>query len=397
MAGLPKVSISLLNGQLGQQAASDDGVAGVVMTGIATGFIALSQSKKLTSVADAVALGLDATYDITNTTNVYKTISDFYKEGDGPTLWIMIVAKTTLMAAICDVANSLLLKLINDSGRTIRIAGVTRVPDGAYVAAAVNQIDPDVLNAAVKAEALAVQFENEMAPVRIIIDCRDFQGTDASLVTLKTNAYNHVRICMWTDVASAKNAAIGLELGRLAVIGVQRNMGRVKDGALSITNAYLTGQAATIDALTLVKQDAIYDKGYGTVRKFPNKSGWFIADDIMATADTSDYNRLSRGRTIDKARILAYQTFVEEILDDIDVDENGYIDAGVVKSYQSNIKKALDANMTVNGEISSARCVINPAQNILSTNKLVAAIYIIPKGLNKEIEVTQGFENPLNQ
>ncbi len=397
MAGLPNVKINNLNGQLGQQAPSEDGVAGIVMTGIATGGIALSQSKKLTSIADAVALGLDAAYDVTNTTNVYKTISDFYKNGSGPVLWIMIVAKTTLMAAICDVANSLLLKLINDSGRTIRIAGVTRVPDGGYAAAPVNQIDPDVLAAAVKAEALAVQFENEMAPLRIIIDCRDFQGTDASLATLKTNAYNHVRICMWTDVASSKNAAIGLELGRLAVIRVQRNMGRVKDGDLGIANAYLTNQATTIDALTLVKQDAIYDKGYGTVRKFPNKSGWFIADDIMATADASDYNRFSRGRTIDKARILTYGIFVEEILDDIEIDENGYMEAGVVKGYQSNIKKELDAKMTSNGEISSARCVIDPKQNVLSTNKFVGSVFIIPKGMNKEIEISLGYENPLNQ
>ncbi len=394
---LPRVTIDLLNNQLGQQTPSDDGVCGIVMSGVATGGIALGVSKKLTSIADAAALSLDAAYDTTNSTNVYKTISDFYKKGDGPVLWIMLVVNTTTMANMCDVANSMLLKLINDSGRTIRIAGVTRVPDVGYVAAPVNQLDPDVMAAALKAEALAVQFEAEMAPVRIIIDARNFQGTDASLVTVKTFSYPHVRLCLWTDVASSKNASIGLELGRAAVVRVQRNIGRVKDGDLGIANAYLTNQPTTIDQLTLVKQDAIYDKGYGSVRKFPGKTGWFITDDIMVTADTNDYNRLSRGRVIDKARIIAYQTFVNEILDDVEVDVNGYIDAAVIKGYQANIQKAIDAAMTVNGEISSVRCTINPKQNILSTNKLIVLLQVIPKGLNKEINITLGFLNPLNQ
>jgi hypothetical protein len=395
---LPKVSIVNLNGQLGQQTPSADGVTGIVMCGVAVaGKIALAESHKLNALADAVALGLDATYDTTNTTNVYKTISDFYKDGDGPELWIMIVANTTLMATMCDVTSAIVTKLLNDSGRTIRLVGVTRVPIGSYAPAYVNQLDPDVLAAALKAEALAVQYETEMAPVRFVIDCRDFQGTVASLVTLKTNAYRHVRICMWTDVSGSKNAAIGRELGRLAVIPVQRNMGRVKDGNININNAYLTGQSTTIDSLSLVQQDGIYDKGFGTVRKFPGKTGWFIADDITATADTDDYNRLSRGRTIDKARIITNLVFVNEILDDLEIDENGFIDAGIVKTYQSNIKKALDAQMTINGEISSARSIIDPKQNILSTNLLNVAVKVIPKGTNKEIDITLGFLNPLNQ
>jgi hypothetical protein len=56
--GLPKVGITILNGQLGQVASTDDGVAGLLMTGVAGTGIALSEVKQIFSVADAEALGI---------------------------------------------------------------------------------------------------------------------------------------------------------------------------------------------------------------------------------------------------------------------------------------------------------------------------------------------------
>lgn len=397
---LPKVSVTLLNNQLGLREASEDGVAGLLMTGVVTGsYPTLGTSVKINSLGEAEDLGFTASYDTTNTTNVHKSIADFYKAGDGPELWISVVAKTNLMAAMVNTSNNILKKLLNDAGGKIRIVAVTRVPDGGYTPTYTNQIDTDVINAIPLAQALANEFAAEFKPFRIILDARDFQGTVGSLGDLKAlyNA-NRVQLCLFTDVSGSDNAAVGLLLGRYAGIPVQRNPGRVKDGDLGIDAAYLTGQTTLIDALTSSQQDGIHDKGYVSVRKYASKSGYFFTDDPMACPATDDYSSFARGRVIDKAIIITNRVYTEEILDDLDTDEEtGYIDAGVIKDYQSKIKKEIDAEMTINGELSSSpRVVIDPKQNVLSTNKIEIELYLRPKFYSKEIGVKLGFENPAN-
>lgn len=394
---LPKVTIEVLNGALGQVASTDDGVAGLLMTGVAAAGIPLSEAKQIFSVADAEALGLTASYDTTNTTNVYKSIKDFYAQaGTGKELWIMIVAKTTTMATSCDTANDILKKLLNAAQGRIRICGVTRVADVAYAPVYADQLDPDVIAAAAKAHALANEFALAFKPVRIVLDGRDFQGNTGTLLNLKLSSYNRIGVALFTDVSGSDNAAVGLVLGRLAANPVQRNIGRVKDGDLGIANAYLTGQTTLIENLPSASQDAVHDKGFMFVRKYAAKNGYFFNDDPTATAATDDFNSIARGRVIDKAIVITNQVYTNELLDDLDVDENGRIDAGVIKMYQSNIKRQIDGQMTAEDEISAARVVINPAQNVLSTNRVDVELFITPKFYPKEIKVKLGFENPTN-
>lgn len=392
---LPKVEIQVQNGGLGLVDPREDGVAGLVMTGIATGSIALGESKKINSTAEAVALGLDAAYDTDNTTNVYKSITDFYSEaGEGSDLWIMIVAKTTTMASMCDKASAIVKKLILDAEGAIRVIGVTRVADGGYAAAPVDELDPDVVAAAAKLQELYVEQAAQYRPFRAVIDGRDFQGNITDLVDLKELAHNAVGVVIGTDVSESLNAVVGKVLGRLALNPVQRNIGRVKDGDLGVAGSFLTGQDVGIETYTPAQLDTLHDKGFIFMRKFQGVDGYFFNDDPTATANSDDYSSLARGRVIDKAILIAYETYVTEILDDLNVDDNGYIAAGVVKSYQSNIQSRIDAEMTANDEISGATVTIDPKQNVLSTNQLSITLAITPKFYSKTIIVKLGFQNP---
>lgn len=394
---LPKVSIEILNGQLGQVGNTEDGVAGLVGTGIAGSGIALGESKQIFSVADAEALGIDEAYDTTNTTNIYKCIKDFYSlAGTGKELWIQIVAKTSTMDTMCDTANTIVKKLLNDASGRIRICAVTRVPDGSYTPVYADQLDPDVIAAAAKLQALGDEFAEEFKPVRFVLDGRDFQGNTSSLLNAKLSTYNRVLGVLFTDVSGSDNAAVGLVLGRLAANPVQRNIGRVKDGDIGIAAAYLTGQTTKIEDLAAAAQDAVHDKGWVFARKYAAKNGYFFNDDPTMAASSDDYNSIARGRIIDKAIVITNQVYTEELLDDLDVDANGRIDAGVVKMYQANIKREIDAQLTAEDEISACRVVIDPTQNVLSTNKVNIELYITPKFYPKEIAVKLGFENPAN-
>lgn len=396
--GLPKVDIQLQNGALGLTAGSADGVAALVMSGVAVaGKIALNEVKQIFSTQDAKDLGLDEAYDTANGTAVWKNIKDFYAEaGEGAELYIMLYVNTTTMATVCDTASDLLKKVLNAGAGRIRIAAVMRIPDGMYAAAPVDQLDPDVIAAAGKAHALGVEFATAYKPVRTLIDGRDYQGTAGTLLDLKLSNYNRSAVVLGTDKAVTKTAAVGLVLGRLAGKQVQRNIGRVKDGALAIDASYLTDGTA-IEDLTNATLDIIHDKGFIFMRKYQGKNGYFFNDDPTATAATDDYSSIARGRVIDKALTIAYTTYVEEILDDLEVDpDTGFLNAAVAKSYQAKIEKAIEQEMLLDGEISGVNVVIDPEQNVVSTGKVAITLNIIPKTYGKTIEVKLGFENPAN-
>jgi len=114
----------------------------------------------------------------------------------------------------------------------------------------------------------------------------------------------------------------------------------------------------------------------------------------MLTATTDDYSMLSRGRVIDKAHILAYTTFVQEVDDEVPVNTDGTLDAGFCKWLSQQIVNQVNNTMTANKEISSVSCYIDPSQNILSTNTLNVSLSITPVGYATDIAITLGFENP---
>src|SRR5690348_4745268 len=96
MAGLPNVSIEILNGQLGRVSPVADGVAGLMLSGVAVGDVALGSPKQIFSLEEAEDLGINEAYDTTNTTNVWKQIKEFYQRaGDGSELYFMICSKAT--------------------------------------------------------------------------------------------------------------------------------------------------------------------------------------------------------------------------------------------------------------------------------------------------------------
>ena len=114
----------------------------------------------------------------------------------------------------------------------------------------------------------------------------------------------------------------------------------------------------------------------------------------MTVANTDDYHFLSRGRVIDKAHVLAYTTFVQEVDDEVPVNADGTLDAGFCKWLERQITNQVNNTMTANKEISSVSCYIDPTQNILSTNTLNVVLKITPVGYATDIEISLGFENP---
>ena len=390
MLGLPRVDIQYQNGGLGLVARPDDRVVGLVLNCVGYNNLPLYQPQQFFSLKDFDDLVTAVTGLGFYVEEARRQISDFYRvSGTGSELWVLFIDPVlTTTQLFTGGAMSIMLDIAD--GR-LNVVGVSR-----YVEAEpttnplLDGLDKDVIDALDEAQALAVDYASQHKPVRFLLDGKRFDGNVATVRNLKQHTFNRVGVCVGST--GGAYAALGLLLGRIASVAVNTNIGRVKDGSVSTSAAYLTN-GQTVSAFGL-KASALHDKGYIFLRKFPNKAGFYWNDDHMATGDLDDYYSLSNGRVIDKAARITYATFIEELLDTVLVDEKGKILKTTLKQYQAKIERAIGLTMAANQEISNVEAFIDPNQDILATSKMVVDLRITPTGTNRIILVKLGLFNP---
>lgn len=411
---LPGTNVIYGNGKLGRVAPSDDGISALLLSGIAVaGKFALGDVLgPFVQIEDAEAMGIDAAYDTTNNTNAHKHIKDFYDSSPkGTNLYVMVVAMTQTLTVSCTLATANgVKKLLSTVGGKIKLLGLSFTPDGTYTPTYVSQLEADLWTAIT---ALKLTWADEVTykrPVRVLIEARNYQGTLASIKNLRdasaTPAANMVGLVIGNDfdydnpAASLphkkKYASVGLALGTAAGLKVNRNIGRVKNGATVVSTGGLSN-GLKISALTDAQQGTLNDYGWIFFRTQPYHSGFYFNDDHMACVITDDYAQLTLGRTMDKAVRITHEINTEEILDEIEVDSvTGKLAISTVKHYQNIIETAINERMTSNNEIVDVDVFVDPNQNILSTSKLSEVVKITPTGNGRIIESTLEYNNPLN-
>lgn len=394
--GLPGIDINVNSDGLGASVSVEDGICGLILSGPAPSDLAISTPKAIFSLQEAEALGIDADYDVDNTIDSHQQIVDFYDQAPkGTELWIMVIPQTTTMESACDKASDIVKKLLNAAGGRVKIWGIHRIPDVAYVPTYIDGLDDDVDAAVLKADALCDEFADSFNPCRALIAGLDFQGDVGAVKDFRANTNDRVGVVLGS-LTEDGHPAVGFALGRFAAIPVQRKISRVKDGDIGKNAAYLS-DGETIETYE-ASMDALHDKGFIFFRTIQNKNGYYFSSDPACVSEANDFAFLARGRVIDKAIRIAYTTFIEEIEDDIDIDEDGYIASAVVKDYQGKIKTALETQMADNLASQNPVVVeINPAQNVLATGKVtIDKLAIRPRGYSSFIVINLGFENPQN-
>jgi Protein of unknown function (DUF2586) len=388
------VNITLANGQLGAALQTNDGIVGMVLTGVSepAGYTA-GTPILVTSMADLVHAGIT----VANNPFAIKQLQEFYNQaGSGAQLYLMLVPPTMTIAQIADNANANgARKLLDLASGKIKVLGLL-TDDVAIVAAGgtitvTNGLNADVYTAASNMVITANAYFAAEKPFRCVIGGSSYSGVPGALTDETTGTANNRTAILIGDTVSGASACLGLLLGVVSSIPVQRKISRVRTGALTNSAAYLN-----TSALETTGGDAavIAGKGFITFITYPNVSGYFFSGDPMLTATTDDYAMLARGRVIDKAHVLAYTTFVQEVDDEVPVNTDGTLDAGFCKWLSRQIVNQVNTAMTANKEISAVSCFIDPAQNILSTNELNVVLKITPVGYATEIEINLGFENP---
>lgn len=391
---LPRVKIQFLNGLLGTVGESADGLLALICGASAVANkLALNSIYEVRSVDDLAELGVTEQ----NNAVLYKQVSEFYDEaGSGVKLILYPVAPATTATFICDytkTAEGYARDLITRMNGALRGIGVAGVNSNSSVAST-NGLDPDVFTALPKAQQLAEWATTELyAPLFFAIEGRAYDASK-ELKNLSVEEYNRCLVAIGDTLTNSTGAAIGTLLGRIASIPVQRNIGRVKDGSLFPLEMYV-GTKKVEESNSVIA--SIFDKGYIVPRKHVGRSGYFYADDPMACDPTDDYAHLANRRVIDKAYRIAYDTMLNELLDEIDLNEDGTMQHAVIKSWQQTLENAINRQMTANGELSATdgegcQVYINEKQNVVSTSKIELTLKVRPHGYARYIDVNLGFQ-----
>ena len=389
---LPRVKIQFLNGQLGTVGESADGLLALVCgaAAVASTFV-LYTAYTISSMDDLASLGVTES----NNAVLYKHVSEFYDEAESGTKLVLYpVAPTTTMTTLCDYTKTTegVRDLITKQNGALRGIGIVNVNTSASVVST-NGLAPDVFTALPKAQQVAEWATTDLyAPLFIILEGRNYDPSK-ELKDLTSEKYNRVGIVVGDTTESSKGACVGTLLGRIASVSVQRNIGRVKDGSLFPTTMYIGTKTIDESESTV---SSIFEKGYIVPRKHVGRSGYYWADDPLACDPTDDYAHITNRRVIDKAYRIAYDTMLDMILDELEVNEDGTMQVAVVKSWQQTMENAINRSMTANGELSATdgdgcQCYIDETQNVLSTSTVKVTLKVRPYGYARYVDVNLGF------
>lgn len=387
--GLPKISFIISTAGLSLVTADIQKVPGLVITGnTVAGKITIGESKQFFSLTDATNAGITAA----DNPFAYKHVKAFYDfAGNGAELWVMLVSDATSMTVATDSTENIASKLLNDAGGRIRVLGVVKKSTGNETIT--NGLDADLSTAVVKAQTLADQFSEKYYPVRIILSGNKFNGNSQTLKDYKTSNYNKVAVLLGNTDGGAE-ASVGLALGKLASIPVQRNIGRVQDGPVESIAAYFTNGAKT-ETLSS-SWDSIHDKGFIFFRNYVGKAGFYFTDDPTLTSSSDDFHNLANGFVMDKLMLIAYNTLIEKLDAEIPVTAAGTIHPAIIKSWQNDVETAVNALMTKQGELSNFKAYIDENQDVLTSNKLEVRLSPQPVGYAKNIDVYIGFTTQIS-
>lgn len=334
--------------------------------------------------------------NITSSTVGFQTlhyqVSEFFRINPGASLWVVLQALTT-------------------NGET---PPVTLAPDYAEVTALL-QTQPDIRQIGVQLnmefdsgmvtalQAIAAESELAHKPVQLFLQPKWGVIDIGTLTDLRTLTAPKVSVCIAEDtttrieelrLAGYNPGCIGTVLGLVSKAQVNECIGWVGkfdiSGAAGIWDIPALGDGVKIKTLTDTQIDTLNSKGYLVAVKRVGLSGTWFYDSPTCVTETSDYAYIENNRTIDKAIRGMYTYLLPEINSPVMVSADGKLTPDYVKYLESVAGRAL-TEMERNAELSAWKVMIDPAQNVLSTSKLMVSVVLVPVGVSRVIEVTIGF------
>lgn len=187
--------------------------------------------------------------------------------------------------------------------------------------------------------------------------------------------------------------ALGCVLGTSSAAAVSQDIGEI--GAFNITNgvelavpAFTTGELASSLSASVLDQLDAYRYIFAT--NLSNYSGTYINNDWTCIAQTSDYNRLCRNLVINKASVGIYTGVLPLLKSRLILNADGTLNEVTIQQFLTAAGTPV-GQMQKDGDVSAYEVTVDPTQDVLSTNKIIVAVKIVPVGIADFIQINLGF------
>ncbi len=393
--GFVGVEISKAQSTGGKPAVADNTGLLVIGGAPATSSLPALTAKRLLSVDDAVALGIDPSYDDTNNILAYHHIDEFFRVAPEGNLYILL-----------DDGNLTtdFLKSVLRANQDISFVGFVR--NGSqpsdftgYVTAYQQMVDD------LRAEGryvASVIVEGDRTDSSVLIgdypDMRAIGADNVSVVIAQDPVIRNIK------QQYESYAAIGTVMGSIAVRKVNENIGSVdierKPPAAKGRQDYPLTDAAKGRWLSAVLQSgkdvnelspneirALNDKGYLFVGFYNGYAGMYWNDSHTATAASSDYAHIENNRVWAKAAVIVRQTLLPKVKSNVDKDPHtGKIAASAATELEKLAEKAL-GYMVAEKEASGVGVYIDPDQTLADNQPLEVKIKVVMNGIVHEFAI----------
>lgn len=406
--------VQLVEGKIGINVAGDGREFGLIANGVAVvGKAQLGVKYTLRRPSDAVAIGIDAAYDVAHSVQVYRHISEFFRlAGEGRKLHLMLLVQTKKP-----------IDMVVDA-QALAVEADGAISDMAFAfnpAAGYTETQVDGLNADVKAGITALQTFADWAdvhdmPLHTILECRGLADSISSCADLRGIEVNgepfeggKVTLVAGQDWAYAdglstlgkKFADVGTFLGNIASQPWNRNPGEVQ--TQNLMNAKLgiwtVGGLSNHKKYTEVYDslDTLDDKGYVFPIRYQGLAGYWWNDGhvcapiVVDSEGNMNQHTIYYSHTMDMCKRALRLTYLPEVKKPVSL-VNGKLPTSMVDFYDSIGNITFD-KMAGSALISEGKTFTDADSDLLVAKLLNVQFSVIPTGCVNEIKGTINLKN----
>ena len=380
---LPQVQIEIAQGRLGRIQPVGEKMALVHTATTVSNTFLLNTPYTLRSVKDADELRLNTSANV----NLYQQIKDYYQVlGDGATLLLLGVSKTTTFSALTETTSTLSTLLNNNPG--ITLLGVSHQEHvSVSPRSAINGLRGNVQAGANLLNGLATRYTTRSRPFHVILG-----GTSLSsfsdLVSYKAGTYSNISLLI-SSIHNSPQASVGFTLAYLATLPVQRKLSRVRNGALPIAAAYFTNQTTAEDSYNAYED--LHEKRYLFIRTYAGRTGYYFADDNNLAKVSGDYASVASRRVLNKIIRISQDVFLNEIGQEVAIEADGTLSPAAARYYETLIENAITLQMVSEGALSNVQAQVDERQQVLKNDELRVQLEAQPVGYTNTLRVNVGF------
>lgn len=325
--------------------------------------------------------------DIAAGSRVREVVEDFYAEVGGSTalLYVECGSETSMDAAAVQAEIERVMRAHSD----VNLIGVLSPVSGHTTEKTGGFLSDWSMEVVASSKTTLLSLQQRGTPCRLLVDGRVADADVDALDYAPSSAGNGYAAIVLGGPEKSSGCGVGVALGRATKVGAHVKIGDGTLGSLSIGDVMYGAQS--YDEIGSHRVEALHDKGFMTYMRRQGLSGYYFGVDNMCSSD--DYSILVHGRVIDKAQRIAIATYMPMVESNVQMADDGSIDAADAEYIGKLLESQLRAQM--GEQVSNVKVVVPTAQDLVNTKQLRVEVSVLPLGYLTWITVEMGLTGQL--